>query len=1078
LRLFSSERSSCLLVVLVSAIVGGGATVLLPGAAHAAALEATLIAEHSTSTWGRPSPDPAGISYDPGNNRLILSDSEVDEMPLYAGTNVFFSSLDGIQDAANPGWTTEPWSYEPSGISFQNAGRVFVSDDDQDKVFLVDTGADGLPIPGVSTESFSTRPLHGDAEDVTVDMDAANGHLLVIDGHDSDVHDYGPGPNGVFDGVPPVGGDDTVVTFDVGQYGALDPEGIEYYPSRDTLLVLDSGSKSVYELDRRGALVNVVSIAAGRPKSAAGITLAPASDGSGAQHVYIVDRGVDNDTNAAENDGRFYEMALNLPPVESGGMNTAPAVSAGPDLTVILPDAATLTGSVTDDGRPAGAAVATRWTAFAGPGTVAFSSPDQAQTTATFSAPGGYLLRLTGSDGQLAAYDDVSVVVGDGSTPGAGPLSLDLPVRSGVDDAEERSGSTSVSGNDLELVTDGTTVQTVGVRFTGVAVPQGSVVTKAHLLFQVDEVTTGPTSLTVAGQAADDTAAFTTAARDISQRPQTSARVSWEPAPWSTVGARGADQQTPDLTAVLQEIVSRPGWVSGNAATLVLTGTGTRTAEAYEGAAGSSAVLHLEFEPPAGGGGATNVAPSVNAGPDLSVVRPDAATLAGSVSDDGLPTGSSVTAAWLQVSGPGTAVFAQPDQASTAATFSAPGDYVLRLTGSDGELEQGDEVTVAVSDPPPATGPSGAIEVPVQAGADDAEERSGGATAVTGADLELIQDGRKTQTVGLRFAGVSVPVGATVTSAYVQFQTDEVTTAAASLTVAGQAADEPLSFTSASGDISSRPRTGATVGWTPAPWTNIGFRGPDQQTPDLSAVVQEIVSRPGWASGNALVLVVTGTGTRTAEAYEGGAPKAPVLHVEFGGGAGGVGTGGSGGGGAPPLTLSVPIGAGVDDAEERAGGSADVSSGDLELIQDGTKAQTVGLRFAGVSLPAGATVISAYVQFQTDEATTAAVSLTIAGQAADDSPSFASVVGNISSRPRTAAAVAWSPGAWSTVGARSNDQRTPDLSPVVAEIASRPGWTSGSAIVLIVTGTGTRTAEAYEGGATKAPVLHIQYTIP
>ncbi|MGQ4818307.1 hypothetical protein ACQ1ZK_14310, partial [Enterococcus faecium] len=49
----------------------------------------------------------------------------------------------------------------------------------------------------------------------------------------------------------------------------------------------------------------------------AGIALAPASDGSGAQHLYIVDRGVDNDFNPDENDGRFYEMAVTFPPLES-----------------------------------------------------------------------------------------------------------------------------------------------------------------------------------------------------------------------------------------------------------------------------------------------------------------------------------------------------------------------------------------------------------------------------------------------------------------------------------------------------------------------------------------------------------------------------------------------------------------------------------------------------------------------------------------------------------------------------------------------------------------------------------------
>ena len=38
---------------------------------------------------------------------------------------------------------------------------------------------------------------------------------------------------------------------------------------------------------------------------------------------------------------------------------------------------------------------------------------------------------------------------------------------------------------------------------------------------------------------------------------------------------------------------------------------------------------------------------------------------------------------------------------------------------------------------------------------------------------------------------------------------------------------------------------------------------------------------PGWSSGNALALIVTGTGERVAEAYEGDQAGAPLLHVEY-----------------------------------------------------------------------------------------------------------------------------------------------------------------------------------------------------
>ena len=54
-----------------------------------------------------------------------------------------------------------------------------------------------------------------------------------------------------------------------------------------------------------------------------------------------------------------------------------------------------------------------------------------------------------------------------------------------------------------------------------------------------------------------------------------------------------------------------------------------------------------------------------------------------------------------------------------------------------------------------------------------------------------------------------------------------------------------------------------------------------QRTPNLTALVQAVISRPGWAQGNALALQISGTGRRTAEAFNGVATAAPLLHVEY-----------------------------------------------------------------------------------------------------------------------------------------------------------------------------------------------------
>lgn len=94
-----------------------------------------------------------------------------------------------------------------------------------------------------------------------------------------------------------------------------------------------------------------------------------------------------------------------------------------------------------------------------------------------------------------------------------------------------------------------------------------------------------------------------------------------------------------------------------------------------------------------------NQAPVVSAGPDRTVDHPASASLSGSASDDGLPAGSTLTLAWSKVSGPGTVTFANSAGAITTATFSAPGTYTLRLTGSDTVLSSSDDVQVLVNDP-------------------------------------------------------------------------------------------------------------------------------------------------------------------------------------------------------------------------------------------------------------------------------------------------------------------------------------------------------------------------------------------
>ena len=194
------------------------------------------------------------------------------------------------------------------------------------------------------------------------------------------------------------------------------------------------------------------------------------------------------------------------------------------------------------------------------------------------------------------------------------------------------------------------------------------------------------------------------------------------------------------------------------------------------------------------------------------------------------------------------------------------------LSKSDGMIRR-----LAAVVPPVVTPQS--LDTRIVASADDAEETAAGKVLLRRRWLDLVYDGAN-QTVGLRFK-VPVPHGATIRRAWVQFTADKANSEATSLTIAGQAVDHAKMFSTKVRNISSRPKTSAVVAWSPEPWNLPGEAGLQQRTPDLSDVIQEIVNRPGWVSGNALTLIIAGTGRRTAESFEAPGTGAPLLHVEY-----------------------------------------------------------------------------------------------------------------------------------------------------------------------------------------------------
>ncbi len=92
--------------------------------------------------------------------------------------------------------------------------------------------------------------------------------------------------------------------------------------------------------------------------------------------------------------------------------NTEPCIVAGADTTVTFPGSALLHARAKDDGVPSNPGVLSlNWSKLSGPGTVTFTDNSSANTSASFTSPGSYVLRLTGNDSQLESFDEITVTV-------------------------------------------------------------------------------------------------------------------------------------------------------------------------------------------------------------------------------------------------------------------------------------------------------------------------------------------------------------------------------------------------------------------------------------------------------------------------------------------------------------------------------------------------------------------------------------------------------------------------------------------------------------------------------------------
>jgi hypothetical protein len=181
-------------------------------------------------------------------------------------------------------------------------------------------------------------------------------------------------------------------------------------------------------------------------------------------------------------------------------------------------------------------------------------------------------------------------------TPSGSDLLGTFQVASGADDVNE-DGTTFTAGGSTVWIgnASSTTAGYTGVRFQGVIVPRGAVITSAHLDVYQPAASWISTSLVLRAEASGNSAAFSTTSKP-SQRTLGTMSLTfsdgsqWLAGTWHSLG---------EMPAVVQEVVNRADWQSGNALSLVLKGSGGTWARkfvtSYEGSAANAPRLTVTW---------------------------------------------------------------------------------------------------------------------------------------------------------------------------------------------------------------------------------------------------------------------------------------------------------------------------------------------------------------------------------------------------------------------------------------------------------------------------------------------------
>ncbi|MDF3867489.1 pilus assembly protein PilY [Pseudomonas denitrificans (nom. rej.)] len=322
----------------------------------------------------------------------------------------------------------------------------------------------------------------------------------------------------------------------------------------------------------------------------------------------------------------------------------------------------------------------------------------------------------------------------------------------------------------------------------------------------------------------------------------------------------------------------------------------------------------------------------------------------------------------------------------------------------------------------------------------------------------------QTRVGAMRFENVSIPQGATVTSARLDFVPASSSSQAVTFQVKAQlSSDAPVLSTGE--HFANRTKTTALTNWQAPEWIT---ENPPVYVdgPDVTGQVQEVVNQTGWCGNNSMAFFLTpstGTGSRTAYSYDGGAGLQPRLTISYTGGESGC---------LNPI-LEARVTDQKNDAYESRTGGMNLAGNSLTLNR-----AYVGARYEGLALNRNANILDARVILTPASSSNSPnASTTISFEAADNSAAFTSDTSNLSNRNRTSTAtcnINNAGGGWT-----ANTPyicRDAAIKTSLQAVVNRNGWQPGNAVTLLLNQSSdtSLSVRAYETNPSQSIKLRIK----